>query len=167
MRRPIPPKAFLVVLKAFAGQNTGHSAVYTAGKTFAPQFAAELNGTFAHTFDCNDTFDAEALTRARAQSPPRWCRPKRAARRPKPCWRARWSSLNSSATSQGPSRQARKRGLSQHRHGGHRRRYRRAGTDGGALRDNRGGLEPHRPQGRGFYGSFSTTGPGTSAYTSV
>ena len=52
---------FLAGIKAFAGQQTGHCTVYATGKTFAPQFAALLNGAFAHTFDFDDTFAAGAL----------------------------------------------------------------------------------------------------------
>lgn len=54
-------KPFLAGIKAFAGQQTGHSTVYATGNTFAPQYAALLNGAFAHTFDFDDTFAAGAL----------------------------------------------------------------------------------------------------------
>ncbi|CAI4214292.1 unnamed protein product [Parascedosporium putredinis] len=42
------------------GGNSGQSTVYAKGKTFTPQYAAFLNGAFAHTFDFDDTM-AEAV----------------------------------------------------------------------------------------------------------
>ena len=53
-------KPFLDAITAFGGAQ-GHSTVYTKGKKFPIQSAALLNGSFAHTFDFDDTFAAGAL----------------------------------------------------------------------------------------------------------
>lgn len=54
-------KAFINAITAFAGSQTGHSTVYATSRSFSPQYAALLNGAFAHTFDFDDTFAAGAL----------------------------------------------------------------------------------------------------------
>jgi 2-methylcitrate dehydratase PrpD len=54
-------KPFLNAIMAFAGAQSGHSTVYATGNSYMPQYAALLNGAFAHTFDFDDTFAAGAL----------------------------------------------------------------------------------------------------------
>ena len=51
---------FMDAILAFGGSQ-GASTVYAKGKTFPTQYAALLNGAFAHTYDFDDTFAAGAL----------------------------------------------------------------------------------------------------------
>ena len=51
---------FMDAILAFGGSK-GASTVYAKGKTFPTQYAALLNGAFAHTYDFDDTFAAGAL----------------------------------------------------------------------------------------------------------
>jgi 2-methylcitrate dehydratase PrpD len=51
---------FVDAILAFGGSK-GASTVYAKGQTLAIQYAALLNGAFAHTYDFDDTFAAGAL----------------------------------------------------------------------------------------------------------
>lgn len=46
---------FLNAILDFGGPQSGTSTVFTKGHNFAPQYAALLNATFAHTYDFDDT----------------------------------------------------------------------------------------------------------------
>ena len=48
-------------ISAFSGGSTGNSTVLTKGQTFQTHYAAQLNATFAHSLDFDDTFQAGAL----------------------------------------------------------------------------------------------------------
>ncbi len=54
-------KPFINAVVAFAGPQSGQSTVYATSHSFLPQYAALLNGAFAHSFDFDDTFAAGAL----------------------------------------------------------------------------------------------------------
>ncbi|KPI36401.1 Cis-aconitate decarboxylase [Cyphellophora attinorum] len=43
-------------IQAFSAGTTGSCTVYTKGHNFAPQYAALLNGAFAHSYDFDDTY---------------------------------------------------------------------------------------------------------------
>lgn len=43
-------------IQAFAAGTKGNCTVYTKGHDFAPQYAALLNGAFAHSYDFDDTY---------------------------------------------------------------------------------------------------------------
>lgn len=52
--------AFMAGIQSLNGTGGG-ATVYTKGKSFSPPFAALLNGSFAHTFDFDDTMAAGVL----------------------------------------------------------------------------------------------------------
>ncbi|SPO07051.1 uncharacterized protein DNG_09745 [Cephalotrichum gorgonifer] len=52
--------AFLKAIRALNGSD-GSATVYAKGKSFSPQYAALLNGAYAHTFDFDDTMAAAVL----------------------------------------------------------------------------------------------------------
>jgi 2-methylcitrate dehydratase PrpD len=43
-------------IQAFSAGTSGNCTVYTKGHNFAPQYAALLNGAFAHSYDFDDTY---------------------------------------------------------------------------------------------------------------
>ena len=48
-------------ISAFSGGSTGNSTVLTKGQKFQTHYAAQLNATFAHSLDFDDTFQAGSL----------------------------------------------------------------------------------------------------------
>ncbi|KAK8084313.1 hypothetical protein PG997_005584 [Apiospora hydei] len=53
---------FLKAVQALhGGEGTGHSTVYTKGRTFLPQWAGFLNAAYSHSFDFDDTHAASIL----------------------------------------------------------------------------------------------------------
>ncbi|KAK8044503.1 hypothetical protein PG993_004527 [Apiospora rasikravindrae] len=53
---------FLEAVQALhGGEGTGHSTVYTKGRTFLPQWAGFLNAAYSHSFDFDDTHAASIL----------------------------------------------------------------------------------------------------------
>ena len=53
----------LSAIQAFSAGASGSCTVYTKGHSFAPQYAALLNGAFAHSYDFDDTYADLAFSR--------------------------------------------------------------------------------------------------------